>query len=285
MRQRLEHIGATFLYGYHAALETSDDLSLELRLSDIEAEWRGFAFEGAAMGLTLLDFMTPWKSNRFQSFIRGPGATHVYMSYVGAGWALARLPVAPERALKRFDPLLGWLAIDGYGFHEGYFKASKYFNLQKPRPRLAGYAARVFDQGLGRSLWFVEGANVEAIGATVASFAEARQADLWSGVGLACAYAGGRDKAALETLRGLAGAFLPSLAQGVCFAARARQRADNMAEHTELACHTVCEMPAETAANICEATLQGLANEDASSAYEAWRQRIAANFAREVSVK
>ncbi|HJQ69022.1 MAG TPA: DUF1702 family protein [Blastocatellia bacterium] len=285
VRQRLERIGSTFLDGYHAALEADDDASLESRLNDVEAEWRGFAFEGAAMALSLIDFMTPWKANRFQSFILGPGANHIYMAHVGAGWALARLPVRLESSLKRLDPLLRWLAVDGYGFHEGYFGGPAYFRSHKARPRFAGYAARVFDQGLGRSLWFVEAADIEAICATLSSFAESRQSDLWSGVGLACAYAGGQDEATLQSLRNRAGAYGRNLAQGVCFAAKARQRADNMTAHTELACRVFCGMSAESAAKVTDVALQDLPNTRAIPNYEVWRRRIAASFASEVSVQ
>jgi enediyne biosynthesis protein E3 len=280
-RARLERIGATFLEGYHAALEADDD-SLGARLNTVEAEWRGFAFEGAAMGLALLDFMSPWKKNRLQSFLRGPGAAHVYMIHVGAGWALARLPVRPERFLKRLDPLLGWLAIDGYGFHEGYFGGPGYFAARGKPARLAGEAAQVFDQGLGRSLWFVEGADVQAIAATVAAFPESRQADLWSGIGLACAYAGGQDRANIEALRREAGRFQAGLAQGAAFAAKARQRAANLVPHTDLACQVICGVSAAAAAEVTDITLQALEAERSGVDYAAWRRRIQASFAREV---
>ena len=54
-RQRLEQIGIVFLSGYHAALEETSFVPLARRLALIDAESRGFAFEGAAMGLALLD--------------------------------------------------------------------------------------------------------------------------------------------------------------------------------------------------------------------------------------
>lgn len=283
-RARLERIGATFIAGYHAALE-ADEPALSARLNETEAEWRGFAFEGAAMGLALLDFITPWKADRLQSFIRGSGATHIYMIHVGAGWAMARLPVRPERFLSRLDPLLGWLAMDGYGFHEGYFGGPAYFAAQRKPARLSGCAARVFDQGLGRSLWFVEGADVRAIAAAVAAFPEARQADLWSGVGLACAYAGGQDRPNIEALCGKAGRHRPDLAQGAAFAAKARQRAGNLVAHTDLACRVICGVSAEAAAKVTDITLQTMTAEDPVADYEAWRRRIQASFAGEVLVK
>src|SRR5687767_15512932 len=67
-RQRLEQIGVTFLSGYHAALEETGFVQLAHRLATVEADLRGFAFEGAAMGLALLDCFTPWQKNRWRAF-------------------------------------------------------------------------------------------------------------------------------------------------------------------------------------------------------------------------
>jgi hypothetical protein len=280
VRLRLERIGGTFLLGYHAALEAEGDEPLARRLNAVESEFRGFAFEGAAMALALLDFVKPWGRRRLKSFIEGAGSAHAYMLYVGAGWALARLRRDAARALRRFDPLLGWLAIDGYGFHEGYFHWPAYVARQK-RPRsMSGYALRAFDQGLGRSLWFVEGADVERIAAAVNAFAEARRVDLWSGVGLACAYAGGVDGARLQALRAASGRFASHLAQGAAFAAKARQRADNPANHTETACRILCELSADAAADLTDVALLNLTPDGDEPVYEVWRRRIAGEFAR-----
>lgn len=280
VRLRLERIGETFLLGYHAALEMEEDESLARQLNAVESEFRGFAFEGAAMALALLDFVKPWGRRRLKSFIEGAGSAHAYMLYVGAGWALARLRRNAARALGRFDPLLGWLAIDGYGFHEGYFRWPAYVVRQK-RPRsLSGYALRAFDQGLGRSLWFVAGADVERVAGLVNAFDEARQSDLWSGVGLACAYAGGVDGPSLQALRAASGRFTSHLAQGAAFAAKARQRANNPASHTETACRVLCELSADAAADVTDVALLRLTPVGDEPAYEIWRRRIASEFAR-----
>jgi hypothetical protein len=282
-RQRLEQIGRTFLQGYHAALEEEAPEALALRLNAVEPELQGFAFEGAAMGLALLDFLTPWNRNRWRSFVSGPGAAHIYMAHVGAGWALARLRRRVERPLARLDPLLGWLAVDGYGFHEGYFSWRRCIEEQTIPDRLSGYARQVFDQGLGRSLWFVNGADVARIAATLAAFPSLRQADLWSGVGLACAYAGGVDRQALATLRVAAGPYEPHLAQGAAFAAKARQRAGNPAAHTELACEVVCDLSADAAARLTDVALHDLSPNGAEPAYESWRRRIQSQFVQEAA--
>ena len=271
---RLERIGATFIGGYNAALEQAPPRELVTALEAAEAELHGFAFEGAAMALALLDAMTPWNRSRLGEFLRGGAERHVYMVYVGAGWAWARLRLSVPRLLQRMDLLLGWLAVDGYGFHEGFFHGPRYVECQEA-PRLKGYAARAFDQGLGRSLWFVEGASVERVIARVQGFSASRQPDLWSGVGLAATYAGGVGRDALTRLREAAGALLPHMAQGAVFAARARQRAGNLAPHTELACEVLCERSSEEAAAIAESALEALTSEDANPPrFERWRQLI-----------
>lgn len=273
-RQQLERSGRTFLVGYNAALEVADPLALAQRLSAAEPELRGFAFEGAAMSLALRDLLTPWKRSRWRSFAEGPGASHAYMIHVGVGWALARLRRRVEPALARLDPLLGWLALDGYGFHQGYFHWPRYVEKQELPTELSGYSRRAFDQGLGRSLWFVDGADVSRIPATIGSFAPSRQADLWSGIGLASAYAGGSDCGALDALRQAAGPFRAHLAQGAAFAAKTRQRADNPARHTDQACEVLCRMPADAAAAITDTALEKLPFDGPQPAYEIWRERI-----------
>jgi hypothetical protein len=243
-------------------------------LNAVEAARRGFAFEGAAMALALLDRLTPWRTTRWQSFMTGPGAPHIYMVHVGVGWALARLPRRLEPALKQFDRLLRWLVVDGYGSHEGYFHWPRSVRAQVVPRQLAGYARRAFDQGLGRSLWFVEGADGERIRSTIRAFPESRQTDLWSGVGLACAYAGGGDRANLEALCRAAGPYHAPFGQGAAFAAKARQRAGNPSADTERACEVLCGLSADQAAKLTDTALEDLPPDGSLPAYEVWRTRI-----------
>ena len=280
-RTRIQTIGRTFLDGYHAALADDEPASLSARLDAIEPELRGFAFEGAAMGLALLDYFTPWNRCRWSNFLEGAGKAHPYMVYVGAGWAMARLPKHYGKTFTRRSPLLGWLAIDGYGFHEGYFHWSRYASGQTSANGCSGYSGRVFNQGLGRSLWFVKGADIELIGKAIASFPQASRADLWSGVGLACAYAGVLCRERLEELRQIGSDYLPQIAQGIAFAVKTRLVAGNMAPHTELACRVLCGVSPEVAATITVEALNGLPTHSPEAAYEGWRQRIQSRFAAE----
>jgi hypothetical protein len=287
VRDRLEKVGQIFVQGYHAALDENEPAALSNYLNIVEPEFRGFAFEGAAMGLALLDHLTPWNKNRLQSFLNGSGKNHAYMIHVGVGWALARLAWLRrnvEKPLANLDPLLRWLVIDGYGFHEGYFHWRKYLKGEPHPHQLKGYASRAFDQGLGRSLWFVDGADVNQIPITIGGFPEGRRADLWSGVGLACAYAGGAERAEMESLKSSARAYHSHLAQGAAFAAKARQRACNETAHTEMACQIFCGLTADEAAEVTDIALRDLAGGEEIPAYEIWRQRIQSHLALEVAL-
>jgi hypothetical protein len=286
VRERLERVGSCFVAGYHAALEEAGPEAVAARIdAKIDRPFHGFAYEGAGMALALLDTLSlpGGRRDRLARFLAGPGEAHTYIVAVGAGWILARLPLSPERLLARLDPLQGWLALDGYGFHEGFFHWPRSVTRQEVPRKLRGYARRGFDQGLGRSLWFVEGADVERLPRTIGSFPVERQADLWAGLGLAVAYAGGRAQGEIEALRNAAGAFAPELAQGVAFAAKARERAGNMAAHTELAARTICGTGASEAAAVTDQALEGLpADRPGEPAFEVWRRRIQDRFRKGV---
>jgi hypothetical protein len=279
----LEQVGIVFLQGYHAALAEHTLEALSQRLVEVDLELRGFAFEGAAMALDILDELRPWRPGRMQEFLSGLARPHIYMAHVGAGWSLARLRFSLNRRLRRFDPLLRWLVLDGFGFHEGYFHWRRYADGVSIPAELHGYRLRAFDQGLGRSLWFVGGADIGHIHPLLHRFNLTRRNDLWSGIGLACAYAGGVDAASLEKLRAASGSGWPHLAQGVVFAAAARERAGNPAPHTESACQLICGLSSQAAVELSENTLRN-AVEDSEPAYEVWRRNIRRHFNAQGSV-
>jgi hypothetical protein len=284
-RGRLEKIGHAFVSGYHAALDNDRKAVLVPQLERLEPALRGFAYEGAAMGLGILDRVTPWRRDRVQTFLNGAGKPHAYMVHVALGWVAARMRRPLEKVLAPLDPLLRWLVLDGYGFHEGFFHWPKYLNGQAIPTGIVGHAARVFDQGLGRSLWFIDGCNVARLRETVAGFAEPRRADLWSGIGLASVYAGEVSDAELLTLFEAAGSFRPELAQGAAFAAKARHRAGIATPYTNSACWILCRMSSADAAALTDAALENLPANGAEPAYELWRKRIQEKFSHRKELK
>jgi hypothetical protein len=260
---------------------TLDDCRFEVlvpRLDAVELELRGIAYEGAGMGLMLLDSLGPWKK-RMQAFLDGPGASYMCLVYIGAGLVLPRLPTRPERVMEHLDPLYGWMVIDGYGFYEGFFSGQRTFEEHKIPARLSGYACRVFDHGVGRSLWFATGANVERIATAIASFPSQRQGDLWGGIGLACAYAAGVvDRQMIETLEQVAGPHQAQMAVGAAIAAKFRQHAGSSAPHTDLACEVLWGLPGDRVAQMVDLASKDLPGDGEEPAYELLRQRIATQF-------
>jgi hypothetical protein len=273
-QQQLERLGRTFVVGYNAAIRLAEPDVIVPHLDAVAEERRGFAFEGAAMGFALLDLVLPWPGQRFAGFLAGPASQHIYMAYVGAGWALARTSPVLSWRLGPLDPLLRWLMYDGYGFHAGYFHHHDAIDRQRRPGALRGYARNVFDQGLGRAMWFAKGADIRAVAATALRFPEHRRADLWSGIGLAAAYAGGLEATELAVLADAAGPYRGELCQGAAFAAKAREHAGNPAPHTELACRAFCGMGATAAAMITDQALPAVGPGDHGEAYRAWRAEI-----------
>ncbi|WP_433236332.1 DUF1702 family protein [Actinomadura nitritigenes] len=299
-REVLERVGRTFLMGFGEAVEVGESQELPARLAQVSPRFRGFAYEGAGMGFAMVDALTFARGRRVREYLRGCGDPHVYMVYIGLGWAMARLPRARWPRLP-LDPLLQWFVLDGFGFHQAYFRTERYVRRHHrdssfPRPPHDphGYAYRALDQGIGRALWFVGGAAPEVVAELIEGFPPERRSDLYSGAGLAATYAGGADEFELRDFWKRAGDHRPYVAQGSAFAAEARHRAGLETPHTEMATRVFCDMAPAQAVQVCagagaELDRPGLANAAAASGtaedegrgllYEEWRRRIAEEFA------
>jgi hypothetical protein len=281
-RAQLEAHAGAFVEGFNAAIAAREQ-DLELRLRAAAAADRGFAYEGAAMALTLLDLLTPGSRSRLARLLSSHGRPHRYMGHVGAGWALAVLRRRPATVLNSFDPFIRWLAIDGYGFHEGFFHTARSFGGKLPLRRPHGYEQRVFDQGLGRSLWFVAAADVGAAAAAVARFAPQRRADLWAGLGLAAAYTTVAAPADLRQLAEIAGVHVAHVVQGAAFAVSARLEAGNVEPHTRAAAEILCGGTVERVAEVVDDARADLRADRSGDAYELWRTRIRERIVRDAS--
>jgi hypothetical protein len=305
-RQVLETVGARFLTGFGYAAQARTPTEAADRLETVPWQWRGFAYEGAAMALAIMDGLPLGGGGRVAAFLAGRADRHTYMVHVGAGWAMARLPRWRWHAVIPADPLLRWLALDGYGFHQAYFHTDRYVRRQHPIPvrwpddPSGVHAARVVDQGIGRALWFVTGTDVDLLARTINAFAPGRRGDLYCGAALAATYAGGASEDELSALRRYGSQHAPVMAQGSAFAAKARVRAGLVTPHTGVATSVFCGMNPHEAAAVTDAVLasEGLLRREVGAggpdpsvpprtrtadlpggtplpAYQLWRQRIA----------
>lgn len=291
-RPQLEYGARQLLMGFEFGIEQKDHAALVTRLETLQREYRGFAYEGAAMALTLRDVLSPAPGNGLvESFLAGPGyedgpgSKHIFMAYMGIGFALGRLPrmlwhrALPEQRELADHRCLRWLIIDGYGFHMAFFEHEKWVDEQY-RPRSYGYPGpvdythRVVDQGIGRAMWFVHGGNVERLLRAVGGFPPARRADLMAGVGLAVTYAGGVGEDALVALLRGAPEYRAEIAQGAVLALRGRVVADLCTPHNEMAARVLCDRTPEEASDIAVKEIADLPEDGRVPAYEVFRQRI-----------
>lgn len=286
-REMLETIGETFLTGYAYAVEARVPAEAQARLEEIPPEFRGFAYEGAGMGFAVLDGL-PFGGRHVSRFLKGRANDHVYMVYVGVGWALARLPRFRwgKASIAATDPVLRWLVLDGYGFHQAYFHTDRYVHQRYQEPGFpwpvggpATYASRVIDQGIGRAIWFVGGADPERAADLIDSFDETRRADLYAGAGLAATYAGAADGEELRSFIERAGPYQRNVAQGSVFAATARVRAGLVTPHTTLATGLLCGATPAEATRLADTTRTSPFPESSVPPYEVWRERIASGIA------
>lgn len=270
----LTPVTTTLLDAFYATVDNPRFEVLVPRLDAVDEQLRGIAYEGAGMGLMLLDSLFPWR-NRLAAFLEGPGAAYRGLVLIGAGLVLPRIPLRPDRYLARHDPALRWFMMDGYGFYEGFFHWRASIDRRLVPTRLHGYARRAFDQGLGRCLWFTTGADVGRVAAAIGPFPAARKPDLWRGIGLACAYAAGVvDRESIGSLLAAAGPHRADVAVGVAVAAVIRAETGHPAPHTELACDVVWGRDSDAVAAVAVAQRQDLPADGPEPAYESWRRRV-----------
>ena len=279
----IEKVGSIFLRGFEYGMAGLSLSAIESSLETVEPAFRGFAYEGCTMALAVRDGIRPAGRHWVRDLLASRGANHIYMAYIGVGWAMARLPRMRWSAIEPHDPLLRWLALDGYGFHQAYFRTKQYVWQQHQAPipgwEPAGYANRVVDQGIGRALWFVNGSDVRGVAATIEAFPQSRRGDLWSGAALASVYAGGADAGELSDMVRLAGQYRSHAAQGAAFAAKARLLAGLVMPGTEIGVKVHCDMSVEEAAAVTDEARDGLPSDDTDTPrFEIWRDRIRKRF-------
>jgi hypothetical protein len=267
-RERLADVVRSFVLGYNRGLAQP---SGPLDLSAVPPESRGFAYEGAGMSRCLLDLLTRTRGRRVAELRQAAGAGYVHLITVGAGWAHARL----RRPVRAWHPVLGWLAWDGWGFHQAFFRSEAVFGRQWIERAARGPVRSIRDQGVGRALWFYGAADPDRIAATIARFAPERRGDLWAGIGLAACYTGALPPDEVDRLSGLGAAYRADLAQGAAFAAKAHHLSGILPAGSAAAVARLAGTDMATAASWTDRAFEQVAGLPGSPAcYEAWRAHV-----------
>src|SRR4051794_8185430 len=90
----LEGHAAHFVLGFNEAVGAVDVADIEGPLAAVPPEQRGFAYEGAGMGLAVLDLLTPGSRDRLAPLLPRHGQPPLYQIYRGARWG--RAPPRPR---------------------------------------------------------------------------------------------------------------------------------------------------------------------------------------------
>ncbi len=262
---------------------THDDMPALIEyLESTEKEFSSIAYESASMSIALKDFEADTFPHNWLLFANGAAAAHQAQVYVGLGWAIAKFNFPFLTAVKEIDAQFYFRIADGCGYYDGSFKRRQtVINKQLPA-YLPAAALPMYDQGIGRSIWYTEKTDIHKIHSTIETFAANRHADLCRGVGIAVAYVGGCDDDDLKTLFQYAAANGFQLACGAALAARSRTIANTMTADTNRCSRlwyalTATEEPAIAFVNT---NTTGASNEEI---YCDWinkiEERVAAGFA------
>ncbi|NDU71414.1 DUF1702 family protein [Actinomadura sp. DSM 109109] len=271
-RARLADVVQSFATGFNTALGT-DPAALEF--TELPHDLRGFAFEGAAMGVALVDLATFSGGRRVRALAEGTGARYVHLIHVGVGWAYARTHLHPWTGIRYGRPLLRWLAWDGWGFHQAFFKSERVLVRHWIERPARGNTRTIRDQGIGRALWFYAGGDPVEVAGTIGAFPAARRPDVWAGIGLAAAYTGALPPDRLAELLELAAGFEEHVAQGAAFAAKAHVVSLEVPGPSAKAIETLTGAAPEVAAAWTdEAALTAEGCGDGPEGYEVWRARV-----------
>ncbi len=257
-RAVIERAESSYLTGFNAVVSRNVE-----RIEDISRDQLAFAYEGAGAACAVLDLVTLTRGRRLRELLAGPAAHHAFAVHLGAGRGYAMLRMRPVRAARRAHPLLRWLALDGFGFQWSMARADRMVGERAMPDLLSRAHCALFDQGLGRLLWYHDCASPDDVAARIAAYPVARRAALWSGVGFAAAYTGGAEADELWWLTEHAGGdgFRSHLAQGCAFAAAARAQAGPLPDHVAQAAPILAGGTAEEAVAWADRALLTLADD------------------------
>lgn len=276
--ERLESIGKAFLRGYNLTLSARSFTEITQALEQESLLLRGFFVEGAAMGSALVDSL-PFRKAMLPRYLALFAEQYPILVHAGVGLTISKLAWREKGILAELDPLYRWLAYDGLGYHNMYFEPEK--TLAGPKRVLEGYASQAYDQGAGRGIWFISGADVQKAAATIGAMASERHPDLWAGVGLALCYAGPSGAPEFLEAEALAGTNAADMAMGVAMACTARVKDQSLLPETREAITALWNVTPETLAEKVEKMRLSLPSSALAdgSAYPKWREKIVLDFA------
>jgi len=202
-------------------------------LENIPPLFRSIAYESASMSIAVKSFEANNSLENWHPFSDGIAKNHRAQVYIGLGWAIAKQNLLFGAIVSKFDNALQCYVADGCGYYDGSFRQRQTILSQQLPVYLAVTLLPLYDQGVGRSLWYTYNADVDRIKNKVETFSAGRQPLLWKGIGIAVAYMGGCDDKLLKDIFESAGGCTVQLAEGAALAVKSRAEANATTNDTE----------------------------------------------------
>jgi len=272
-----ENIGRIMAIFRHIQEEIvrAEDLDAIFELLQREdPEYRSIAYEAAAMELAVQDLSDGISLDKWYSLRDKAANEHAVHIHVGLGWALAKLHKAPTKFIENMQPLLKWRVVDGMGYYFGLFNKRRTQSKHEIPDLLTEDATSPFDQGVGRSIWYTSGAEIGKAALIIGDFSGERKADLWRGIGIACAYVGGCTERELGLIYQAAGDYQKQLVCGATLACRTRYFAEAHTEASNEVIEAWSNMNAEEAYQL-SVEQEPSADSAEGDEYKDWILRIA----------
>ena len=280
---RMEIIKTVFQDAKDYAEAVEDTNELLSHLENTNPEFRSVAYEGASMALALKDFvrMDSFGANdnslkRWNAFMN-VSENHAAQVYIGLGWAAAQEKRAALSFMNTHNPVMQLRVWDGCGYYDGIFRQRHTVKSQIRHDYIPENSYTMYDQGLGRCLWYLCKGDETKIPEMIKQFSSSRHPDLWRGLGIACAYVGGCDAMIFKTLSASAGQDRTQLGIGAAMAAKARILANSVTKDIELACNAWCDLSAQDAMHMAVKT-----ETSAGSSFTTWLLQMETEMQKKV---
>lgn len=220
------------------------DSGPSLETNDLQVKYQGpflsVAYEARAAQLARKDLQQGSASlPSWTLFANLHQQLHASQLHVGLGWALAETDVQDPSFLNTFPPDLAWRVFDGFGYYSGLFRRRETVRQQQYPPYFHDEGKAGFDQGLGRSFWYLASGDAERVQELVRILPQERHRHLWRGVGLAMSYVGGIDASGIQKVLQNAGNHASAVRCGALLALEGRKKSNTTDAFSETIAQTL----------------------------------------------
>lgn len=275
--QKMDTIQNTFLGVQDIFFQSTDWKQHVAELESTDIEFRSIAYESASMSIALDDLKQGEQLTNWFRFLNEAATAHSTQLHVGLGWAFAQALKNPIDYLAELNPMSRYRVLDGYGYYEGIFRRRRSIINHLKLQVEDAVASSAIDQGIGRSIWYLNKGIIDDAKTMIEGFAVERHKDLWRGLGIAIAYVGGCDEELLQEIFSKSDSFKTQLATGAAMALVSRDAAKCISIDTKLVCNVWCKQIPEQVLEI-NCSIKSKLDLNAADAYNNWIGELEKTF-------